>query len=72
MDEEERQMKNYKKMKNSNKMNEKRQQQEQKTPPWWFSHAKYHRLEFLTFRFKKMITEMLSVLPLYLILFFTW
>ena len=50
------------------KLNE---EQEQK-PPWRFSQAKYHRWEFLTFDFKKMITEVLLVLPLYLILFFIW
>ena len=44
----------------------------QQKPPRRFSQAKYHRWEFLTFRFKKMITEVLLVLPLYLILFFIW
>ena len=47
------------------------EQQQQKSPRR-FSQAKYHRWEFLTFRFKKMITEVLLVLPLYLILFFIW
>ena len=37
-----------------------------------FSQAKYHRWEFLTFDFKKMITEVLLVLPSYLMLFFIW
>ena len=49
-------------------MNE-QQQQEQK-PPQRFSQAKYHHWEFLTFDLKKMITEVLLVLLLYLILFF--
>ena len=41
---------------------------------WRFSQAKYHRWEFLLSQFpiKKMITEVLLVLPLYLILFFIW
>ena len=46
--------------------------QQQQKPPRGFSQAKCHRWEFLTFDFKKMITEMLLVLPLYLILFFIW
>ena len=46
---------------------------QQQKPPWRFSQAKYHRWEFLTFRFKKkMITEVLLILPLYLILSFIW
>ena len=44
----------------------------QQKPPRRFSQAKYHRWEFLTFRFKKIITEVLLVLPLCLILFFMW
>ena len=44
--------------------------QQQQKPPRRFSQAKYHWREFLTFRFKKMITKVLLVLPLYLILFF--
>ena len=41
---------------------------------WRFYQAKYHRWEFLLSRLpiKKMITEVLLVLPLYLILFFIW
>ena len=46
--------------------------QQQKKPPRGFFQAKYHRWDFLTFDFKKMITEVLLVLPLYLILFFSW
>ena len=41
-------------------------------PPRRFSQAKYYRWEFLTFDFKKMITEVVLVLPLYLILLFIW
>ena len=42
--------------------------QQQQKPPRRFSQAKYHRWEFLTFRFKKkMITEALLILPLYYI-----
>ena len=47
-------------------------QQQQQKPPQRISQAKYHRWEFLTFDLKKMITEVLLVLPLYLILFFIW
>ena len=46
--------------------------QQQQKPPRRFFQAKYHRWEFLTFRFKKMITEVLLILLLYLILFFIW
>ena len=49
--------------------NEMKIQQQQK-PPRRFFQAKYHRWELLTFRFKKMITEVLLILLLYLILFF--
>ena len=42
----------------------------QQKPSRRFPQATYHRWEFLTFR--KMITEVLLVLPLYLILFFIW
>ena len=48
------------------------QQQQQQKPPRGFSQVKYHRWEFLTFGFKKMITQVLLVLLLYLILFFSW
>ena len=44
------------------------QQLTSQKPHWRFSQAKYHCWEFLTF--KKIITEVLLVLPLYLILFF--
>ena len=40
--------------------------------PRRFSQAKYHCWEFLTLDFKKMIKEVLLLLPLYLILFFIW
>ena len=46
--------------------------QQQQKPPRRFSQAKYHRSEFLIFDLKKMVTEVLLVLPLYLILFFIW
>ena len=42
----------------------------QQKPSRRFPQATYYRWEFLTFR--KMITEVLLVLPLYLILFFIW
>ena len=48
-------------------MNEQQQQKSLRR----FSQAKYHHWEFLTFDLKKMITEVLLVLPLYLILLFT-
>ena len=59
-------------MKNNNKMKIKNEDEMkiQQKPPRRFSQAKYHRWEFFTF--KKMITEVLLVLPLYLILFFIW
>ena len=44
----------------------------QQKPPRRFSQAKYYLSDFLTFDFKKMITELLLVLPLYLILSFIW
>ena len=48
-------------------------EQQQQNSPRRFSQAKYHHWEFLTFDFKKkMIPEVLLVLPLYLILFFIW
>ena len=49
-------------------------EQQQQKPPWRFSQAKYHRWEFLLgwAPIKKMITEVLLVLPLHLILFFMW
>ena len=57
------------KIKNEMKMqkwneNEMKIQQQQQKPPQRFSQAKYHRWEFLTFWFKKMIAEVLLVLPL--------
>ena len=45
-------------------------EQQQQTPPQRFSLAKHHRWEF--FILKKMITEVLLILPLYLILLFIW
>ena len=49
-------------------------EQQQQKPPWRFSQPKYHRWEFLLgwLPIKKMITEVLLVLPLYLVLFFIW
>ena len=47
-------------------------QQQQQKPPRRFSKAKYHRWEFLTFDLKKMVTEVLLLLPLYLISFIIW
>ena len=47
-------------------------EQKHQNYPWRFSQAKYHRRVFLTFDFKKMIPEVLLVLPLYVILFFMW
>ena len=55
-------------MKNKNEM---KIQQQQKAPRR-FSQANYHRWEFLTLDFKKIITKVLLALPLYLIFFFIW
>ena len=54
-------------------MNEKQQPKSQK-PRWRLSQAKYHRWEFLLSRLpiKKMATEVLLILSLYLILPFVW
>ena len=54
-------------------MNEKQQPKSQK-PRWRLSQAKYHRWEFLLSRLpiKKMATEVLLILSLYLILPFAW
>ena len=55
------------------KMNEKQQPTSQK-PHWMFSQAKYQRWKFLLSQppIKKMITEALLILHLYLIWFFIW
>ena len=54
-------------------MNDKQQPKSQK-PRWRLSQAKYHRWEFLLSRLpiKKMATEVLLILSLYLILPFVW
>ena len=54
-------------------MNEKQQPTSQK-PHWMFSQAKYQRWKFLLSQppIKKMITEALLILHLYLIWFFIW
>ena len=52
----------------------KKQQPTSQKPHWRFSQAKYHRWEILLSQLpiKKMITEALLILPLYLIWFFIW